>query len=63
MSADILPFKHPRKAECDREHCTKPMIKAMMSNSPAYCSYRCGAMAQPEHAASAMHGTPDGMKR
>lgn len=52
MTADVLEFKKvERTVPCSK--CHKPFIKTLVSNEPAFCGYKCGSDAQPEHCITA----------
>jgi hypothetical protein len=46
---NILPFKAPPSLMVECSHCKTKMLKHYHSNLTPYCSYECGALAQPEH--------------
>lgn len=49
MMAVVLPFSGFR-VRC--ANCFRWMRRRLPANEPAYCSYVCGALGQPEHCAS-----------
>ena len=42
-------FLRPRESRC--AHCGKGIFLRSSLNEPGYCSYECGVLGQPEHAA------------
>ncbi len=49
MSAIILPFRG-RRVKC--ANCLKWFLRVIHGTEKSYCSYVCGATAQPEYCAS-----------
>lgn len=47
-----------RRWKCSE--CRRWFIRQLTSNEPAYCSYSCGAKAQPEHTKRVLHSGVDG---